>query len=441
MSKLLPEIAVLGCCMAEPKAYWQIAGTLTADDFTHRDRGRLFDEIARRARDGHLFDAVTIGSDRPELNGLAMDAMLSEGWRIANVSGYAERVAANSLLRRLRQAGAMIANLDEEDPYGTAQRILAACAPRNQGTVRHIREFAAEAVADLQERYDSAEEFTGLPTGIRELDEATGGFQSPDLIIVAARPSVGKTALALQAVAAIADKGKASLVFSLEMSGKQLANRFTSAYGLIDSVKLRQPKQMDVDDWDRWAVANEKISGLPIYIDETPGITVEALCARARQQVAELEGTDNELGAIVIDYLQLMALPKADTRAIAVGMVTGALKNLAKELNIPVICLSQLNREAEGVEPNMGHLRDSGSIEQDADVIIFIWRPSAKHHGFLELIIGKQRNGVLKKFAIQADYKYNRFYVTDKVPVGVTSDAVTSADAAWSQALGGNVDF
>src|ERR1700754_2602288 len=157
MSALLPEIAVLGCCMAEPKAYWQIAASLAPEDFTHGARAALFTEIAKRAKAGHLFDAVTIGTDRPELNDLAMDAFLAEGWRVSNVTGYAERVAANSLLRRLRQAGARIANIEDEDPYGQAQKILAACAPRNQGTVRHIREFAKEAVADLQSRYEATE--------------------------------------------------------------------------------------------------------------------------------------------------------------------------------------------------------------------------------------------------------------------------------------------
>lgn len=436
MSAILPEIAVLGCCMAEPKAYWQIAAMLSSDDFTHGARARLFDEIARRAKAGHLFDAVTIGSDRPELNDLAMDAMLAEGWRVGNVSGYAERVAATSLLRRLRQAGARIANLDDEDPYGQAQKILAACAPRNQGTMRHIREFAKEAVADLQSRYESTETLTGLPTGMPELDEATGGLQSSDLVVIAARPSVGKTALLLQIVRAMAEKGRATALFSLEMSGKQLTDRLTSAVGVIDGTLLRRPKAMDESDWSRWARGCEAISGLPIYIDDTPGIGLEAVGARARQLKAELDETDTPLGAIAIDYLQLMKKGKAENTTTAIGDITAGLKALAKELDVVVILLSQLNREAEGKEPSMAHLRDSGSIEQDADVILFLWRPNAKFRTYLELVIGKQRNGVTLKLGLQADYKYMTFSVTDKVPAGVTSDAITRADAAWGAALG-----
>lgn len=436
MSGILPEIAVLGCCMAEPKAYWQIAGSLTPDDFTNGARADLFHEIGRRAKAGHLFDAVTIGSDRPELNGLAMDAMLAEGWRVSNVVGYADRVAANSLLRRLRQAGARIANLDDEDPYGQAQRILAACAPRNQGTLRHIRDFTREAVADLQARYESTEALTGLPTGIDELDEATGGLQAPDLIVVAARPSVGKTALLLQVTRAVAKKGRALAIFSLEMSGKQLTDRLTSAEGVIDGTLLRRPKAMDESDWSRWARGCETVSGMPIYIDETPGVSVEAICARTRQLKAQLDETDTPLGAVAIDYLQLIKKGKAENVTTAIGDITASLKALAKELNIVVILLSQLNREAEGKEPNMSHLRDSGSIEQDADVILFLWRPNSKFWTFLELIIGKQRNGVTLKLALQADYKYMTFHVTDKIPAGVTSDATTRADAAWGAALG-----
>jgi len=436
MSKLLPELAVLGCCMADPKAYWQIAAMLTSDDFTHRQRGRLFDEIVRRAKSDVVFDAVTIGADRPDLNDLAMDAMLTEGWRVSNVAGYAERVASASLIRRLRQAGAMIANLDDEDPYGQAQKILAACAPRNQGTVRHIREYAKEAVSDLQERYESTEELTGLPTGIAELDEATGGLQAPDLVVIAARPSVGKTALLLQVVRSIATAGKATAIFSLEMSGKQLTDRLTSAVGVIDGTLLRRPKAMDESDWMRWAGACETISGWPIYIDDTPGVSVEAICARTRQLHAQLATTDTPLGAIAIDYLQLIKKGKAENTTSAIADITGALKNLAKELNIVVILLSQLNREAEGKEPTQAHLRDSGSIEQDADVILFLWRPNTKFWTFLELVIGKQRNGVTLKLALQADYKYMTFHVTDRIPAGVTSDAVTRADAAWGAAMG-----
>ncbi|NID15408.1 replicative DNA helicase [Luteibacter yeojuensis] len=436
MSAILPEIAVLGCCMAEPKAYWQIAASLAPEDFTHAARAALFAEIAARAKAGQLFDAVTIGTDRPELNDLAMDAMLAEGWRVSNVAGYAERVAAQSLVRRLRQAGARIANLDDEDPYGQAQKILAACAPRNQGTVRHIREFAKEAVADLQSRYEATEELTGLPTGIPELDEVTGGFQAPDLVVIAARPSVGKTAMLLQVVRSIATAGKATAVFSLEMSGKQLTDRLTSAVGVIDGTLLRRPKAMDESDWGRWARACEAISGMPIYIDDTAGVSVEAICARTRQLKAQLDETDTPLGAIAIDYLQLIKKGKAENTTTAIGDITAALKNLAKELNIVVILLSQLNREAEGKEPNMSHLRDSGSIEQDADVILFLWRPKPKFFTFIELIVGKQRNGVTIKLALQADYKYMTFHVTDKIPVGVSSDAVTRADAAWGAAMG-----
>lgn len=439
MSAILAETAVLGCCLTDPKAYWQIAATLRPEDFTSSLNARLFDEIVARGKAGHVFDAVTIGEERPDLRDVAMDAMLAEGWRVSNIAGYATRVAESSLLRRLKQAGARIAHLDGEDPYGQAQRILSAVAPRHQGTVRHVREYIAEAVADLQARYEASEELTGLPTGIPELDAAMGGLQAPDLIVIAARPSVGKTAFLLQlAYAAIEHRKRAALCFSLEMSGKQLTDRLTSAAGIIDGSLLRRPKGMDESDWHRWAGACERISKMPLYIDETPGIGLEALGARARQMQAELAGTETPLGLIAVDYLQLMKLDmaKGRTKSDAIGDITGGLKNLAKELGVPVIALSQLNRGAEDSEPTMASLRDSGAIESDADVIIFLHRPDKKHWTFIEGILAKQRNGVTLKLALQADYKYMRFSVTDQVPAGIKSDARTSAaNDAWTAAL------
>lgn len=423
------ELAVIGSCMTDPKAYWAIADVLTADDFADGRLHKIFQKIAERAPLGSAIDAVTLADEFPGLADFILTDCLQEGWRAGNVRGYAERVVSNAMTRRIRTAGQQIARLEGDDVLGQAQRILAACAPNVSSGVKHIKHFVKASSEDLMRKYSDDGTLTGLPSGIPELDEMTCGWQPTDLIILAARPSVGKTALALLFTMAAAQgkKNHNVLIFSLEMSGKQLADRALSNAGRLDGTRLRNPKTMEEEDWPRLTNAFAIVGELPIYICDEAGLTIDAICARARQQHAQ-----TPLSMIVLDYLTLIKMPKANTMAEAVQIVSGALKKLAKELGIPVFVLSQLNRDGEGQRPGMKNLRDSGAIEQDADVIMFLHRPNQQMRSFLELILEKQRNGPTGDIALEADMAHMTFRVATHIPEGVTSHARTSfADAAW----------
>jgi len=428
------ELAVVGSCMTDINSYWAIADVLSAEDFGDGRLHKLFEAIAERAPLGSACDAVTLADEFPALSDFILGDCLQEGWRSSNVRGYAERVVSNGMARRIRSAGQQIARLDGDDILGQAQRILAACAPQASSGVKHIRHFVKASSEDLMRKYSQAEELTGLTSGIPELDELTCGWQPSDLIVLAARPSVGKTALALAfaQAAARSKNSNAVMVFSLEMSGKQLADRAISSAGRLDGSALRNPKRMGEEDWPRLTNGIALVSDLPIYICDEAGLTIEQICARARQQHAQ-----TPLSLIVLDYLTMIKPPKANTTAEAIQIISRALKGLAKELNVAIIVLSQLNRDGEGQRPTMKTLRDSGAIEQDADVIMFLHRPNPEVRWFLELILEKQRNGPTGDLALQADMAHMRFSVASHIPEGVKSHAKTvMADAAWDDLEG-----
>lgn len=403
------EHAVLAACLCSAQAYWRVADILVPEDFTEGHLARLYALIRERARTDSAFDAVTIGEVAPSFRNTAMDLSVSEGWRLNSVRAYAELVVQNAQERRVHAAGAQIAHLRGPDALVDAQRILAACAPRHAGGVRHIREYLREATGELQRRVDAKEVLTGTPTGTTALDELTDGLQPGDLIVLAARPSVGKTAKALQMAIAAARHNIRSLVFSMEMSGVQLTDRIQAHIACVNATGLRRPQLLGEDDFRRLFNAGIEIHDLPILIDQTPALTVEAISARARQ----VHATDG-LGLIVIDYLTLITMPKAPTGAEAIQIVTGELKRLAKELNIPVLVLSQLNREANGRRPTLGELRGGGSIEQDADVVMFLWRPREEKKTELVLLLDKQRNGETGEIPLDADYAHMRFIQVDR---------------------------
>lgn len=398
------EEAILGVCLADSQCFWHIADLLTEKDFGHRQRGRLYAIMVERARKNEPFDPVTIADDYPELGDMAITLAQDEGWRRANVRAYAQRVIDNSIARRVKQAGSQIAQLEGEDVLGQAQQLLGACLPRHAGQVKHIREFVQGSIVELQRRVDSTEPLTGIATSIPDLDRATGGYQQGDLVIIGARPSVGKTAFVIQTLINASRNGKNCLFFSLEMTGQKVSNRILAHVAQVNASGMTQPKLFDQADWGALFKASTEIQELPLHIDETPALTIEALCARVRQQHAI-----KKLDMIAIDYLTQMTPPRAGTAADAWQIVTRALKSLAKELNIVVILLSQLNREGEGVKPHMGTLRDSGAIEQDADIIIFL-HPHGEH---VLLIIGKQREGERIDIPLIANRRHQRFTQDD----------------------------
>jgi replicative DNA helicase len=410
------EQAVLGGLMLAPGALDNVADRLAEDDFYRKDHRLIWRAINELANKGMPCDAVTLG-DWFESNGLA-EMVGGAGYLIelanstpsaANIAAYAEIVREKSVLRQLIDAGTSIT----EDGYRPEGKSVHEVLESAEQRVFHIAESGArgkkdsvsmrEAVKDafklLTERYQNRGQLTGVSTGFTDLDELTSGLQPSDLIIVAARPSMGKTAFALNIAetAALGSK-KAVVVFSMEMSSSQLAFRLISSVGRIHQQHLRNGT-LEEEDWPRVSNAIALLSDAKIFIDDTPSLSPVELRSRARRLHREHGG----LGLIVIDYLQLMQVPgrKNENRNNEIAEISRSLKGLAKELNVPVIALSQLNRSLEqraDKRPMMSDLRESGAIEQDADVIMFIYRDEyynkeSQDKGIAEIIIGKQRNG------------------------------------------------
>ena len=403
------EGALLGAVMLAPEAYWKVADVVVADDFASRDMRDLWAECARLIQRGEAADAVTLGERLPNLAQLTIDLATTTP-SAANARAYAELIAKRATERRVKAAGSRIANLTGDDLLGEAQRILGACVPRMLGTVRHVADFLRGSLKGIVERAESAGDITGVATGFASLDELTGGWQRTDLIIVGARPSVGKTAFALQSALQAASEKIPVLFVSLEMSGIQLADRALSHVGHVNALHIRNPKQMQDDEWSKITVAKTKLDEYTLRVDESIGVTVEAISARTRQMNSE-----ERLGLLVIDYLTYIQPPKAETVAEGIQHITRSLKALAKELQVPVMLLSQLNREGDD-EPTLRHLRSSGAIEQDADVVVFLHRPDKTNMGLIKAIVAKQRNGPLGEFFLSAQMDKMRFYPCEHVP-------------------------
>jgi len=408
------EQAVLGGLMLAPEAWDRVADKLVEDDFYRRDHRLIFRAIAELSNKGMPCDAVTLG-EWFESNGLAELAggsayvlqLANATPSAANILAYAEIVREKSVLRQLIDAGTEIAG-DGFQPEGrSTQEILesaeqkvfriAESGARGRKGFVAMRNAVKEAFQILHQRYENRGAVTGMPTGFTDLDEMTAGLQPADLIIVAARPSMGKTAFSLNMAeyAALKTK-KAVAVFSMEMSASQLAFRLISSMGRINQQHLRTG-DLQEEEWPRVTSAITLLSETRIFIDDTPALSPSELRARSRRLKRE-----HDLGLIVIDYLQLMQVPgNKENRATEISEISRSLKALAKELNVPVIALSQLNRSLEqrtDKRPVMADLRESGAIEQDADVIMFIYRDEyynqeSPDKGLAEIIIGKQRNG------------------------------------------------
>ncbi|MCC6596190.1 MAG: replicative DNA helicase [Rhodanobacteraceae bacterium] len=408
------EQAVLGGLMLSPEAWDRVADRIGVDDFYRKEHRVIYRAIEDLANKSMPCDAVTLG-DWFVANNLA-DQVGGASYVIelanstpsaANITAYADIVREKSVLRQLIDVGTEIAG-DAFVPDGRSSKELLEVAEQK---VFHIAEMGArgrqgfvpmrsavkEAFQLLHQRYENRGSVTGLPTGFIDLDEMTAGLQPSDLIIVAARPSMGKTALAVNMAEYAALKTrKAVAVFSMEMSASQLAFRLISSLGRINQ-QNRRTGDLAEDEWPRVTSAITLLQDAKIFIDDTPALSPGELRARARRLKRE-----HDLGLIVIDYLQLMQVPGTkENRATEISEISRGLKSLAKELNIPVIALSQLNRSLEqrtDKRPVMADLRESGAIEQDADVIMFIYRDDyynadGGEKGVAEIIIGKQRNG------------------------------------------------
>lgn len=404
------EASVIGACLLDSQAYWRVADIISADDFSTQTNHQIWDAIAELSRSGTAPDYVTVNASLPSVPVSSLMEIANNTPGSANVRGYAERVLQAATERRVRLAGQRIAKLVGPEALSEAQRIMAACQPRSISAVRSMRAFLKDSVALMKSRCDATEFLTGVPTSLEWLDEMTAGWQRGDLIILAARPSVGKTALAIQCAIHAAQSGHPIFFASLEQSGAQVAERATAYVSGVSMQHILQPKRVDEYEWPRLEAAHQGLSELPILIDETGALTVEAICARARQANA-----DKRLGLVLIDYLTQITPPRADKMADAIQVITRTLKALAKELSVPVILLSQLNRDGDD-RPILKNLRDSGAIEQDADVVVFLHRPNKDQRELIELIIAKQRNGPIDSTYLHAAMDKMRFLPTDETP-------------------------
>jgi replicative DNA helicase len=424
------EQAVLGGLMLDERAWERIADKLAEDDFYRKDHRLIFRAIGELSNKNMPCDAVTLG-EWFESNGLAelvggtsyVIQLANSTPSAANIAAYAEIVREKSILRQLIDAGTEIVG-DGFQPEGrSSQEILetaeqkvfhiAESGARGKKGFVQMRTAVKEAFQILHQRYESKGSVTGLATGFTDLDEMTAGLQPSDLIIVAARPSMGKTALAVNMAEHAALKSrKAVAIFSMEMSASQLAFRLISSLGRINQQHLRTG-DLQEEEWPRVTSAITLLSDAKIFIDDTPALSPAELRARARRLKRE-----HDVGLIVIDYLQLMQVPgNKENRATEISEISRSLKAMAKEMNIPVIALSQLNRSLEqrtDKRPVMSDLRESGAIEQDADVILFIYREEvydkeSPKKGSAELIIGKQRNGPIGTVNLTFLGQYTRF--------------------------------
>ena len=425
------ERAVLGGLMLDNSKWEEIGDRLEAGDFYRRDHQHIFAAITDHADRAAPFDVVTVGDwlkargELEEAGGLAYLISLSQDIpSAANVKAYGDIVAERAMLRALVRAGGDIAGAafttegrSLAEIIDEAERRVFEIAERGNRRGRGfkpIRSLLREAVDRLDQLQHSKSHITGVPTGLQDFDERTAGLQPGDLVIIAGRPSMGKTALAMNIAEHVAVGEKlATAIFSMEMPAVQLTMRMLSSLGRIDQGRLRTG-HLEEDEWPRVTSVIELMDGAPLYVDDSPGLSPTELRTRARR----LKREQSNLSLIVIDYLQLMQVPGTrENRATEISEISRALKGLAKELNVPIVALSQLNRSVEqrpNKRPVMSDLRESGSIEQDADVIVMLYRDeyyneNSADKGLAEIIITKQRNGPTGTFRAAFRERYTRF--------------------------------
>jgi replicative DNA helicase len=427
------EQSVIGGLLRDNAAWDRIADFMHADDFYRYDHRIIFEQLVRLINAGKpadvitVFEALSMLGKADDVGGLQyLNAMAQNTPSAANIRRYAEIVRDRGILRKLITVADEISGnafnpqgkevkemLDEAESKIFAIAEQGARGAQGWVAVQPLLTQVVERIDELYSR-DNQSEITGVPTGFIDLDRMTSGLQPGDLVIVAGRPSMGKTAFSINIGENVAiEAGLPVAVFSMEMGGTQLAMRMLGSVGQLDQHRLRTGRLND-EDWPRLTHAIQKMNDAQLYIDETPGLNPIELRARARR----LSRQCGKLGLIVVDYLQLMTGSKAgDNRTAEISEISRGLKGLAKELHCPVIALSQLNRSLEqrpNKRPIMSDLRESGAIEQDADVIIFLYRdevynPDSPDKGTAEIIIGKQRNGPIGAIRLTWIGQYTKF--------------------------------
>lgn len=421
------ETSVLGAVLLENEALNRVLEILKEDDFYRNAHRRIFSAILHLYEHSEPVDLITLSEvlkTRGELDDVGgveyLNSLVNGVPTAANISYYAKIIKEKALLRKLINRTTEIVSQSysisgEVDEFiDQAERtIFEISEDRVRPSFYPIKDLIKSSFKTIERLYEKRQLITGVPTGFQRLDELTSGLQPSDLIIIAGRPSMGKTALALNiAQNASVQAAIPAAIFSLEMSKEQLALRMLCSEAKVDAHRLRGGF-LSESDWPKLTRAAGSLSEAPLFIDDTPGLS--ALEMRAKTRRLKIE---HNLGLVIVDYLQLMrGRARADSREQEISDISRSLKALAKELSIPVIALSQLNRRVEergDKRPQLSDLRESGAIEQDADVILFLYREevynkSEENRGKAELIIGKQRNGPTDKVDLAFLDKYTRF--------------------------------
>ena len=441
------EQSMLGGLLLENSAYERVADVLTDDDFYRHEHKLIYRAISTLINENRPADIITVqevlerNDQLSHAGGFEYLLTLAQSTpSAANIRRYAEIVRERSIIRQLAEIGTEIAR-NAYNPQGkSAEQLLdeaenqvfqiaESTAKSKQGFLEmpDLLQQNIERIDALYQR-DNPNEVTGIATGFTDLDKITSGLQAGDLVIVAGRPSMGKTAFAMNIAEHVAISGKLPVaVFSMEMGGAQLVMRMLSSVGRLDQSVLKNGSLKD-EHWERLNEAVAKLTDAPIFIDETAGLSALELRARARRLARRF---NNRLGLIVIDYLQLMSgSGRSDNRASELGEISRSLKALAKELQVPVIALSQLSRTVEqrtDKRPMMSDLRESGAIEQDADLIMFMFRDEyytkeqSQFKGLAECIIGKHRNGPTGRVFLTFMGQFTRFENAAYIPEAATN--------------------
>ncbi|WP_096156188.1 MULTISPECIES: replicative DNA helicase [Bacillus] len=423
------EQAVIGAIFLEPASLTLASELLLPDDFYRAAHQKIYDAMLNLADKGEPIDLVTVSTELAnlkileEVGGVSYLSDIANAVpTAANIEYYAKIVEEKSILRRLIRTATHIAQegYSREDEVAgllneAEKQILEVSQRKNAGVFQNIKDVLVKTYDNIETLHNRKGDITGIPTGFTELDRMTAGFQRNDLIIVAARPSVGKTAFALNIAQNVGVKAKENVaIFSLEMGAEQLVMRMLCAEGNINAQNLRTG-QLTSEDWGKLTMAMGSLSNSGIFIDDTPGIRVSEIRSKCRRLKQE-----SGLGMILIDYLQLIqgsGRGGGENRQQEVSEISRSLKALARELKVPVIALSQLSRGVEQRQdkrPMMSDIRESGSIEQDADIVAFLYRDDyydkeSENKNIIEIIIAKQRNGPVGTVSLAFVKEYNKF--------------------------------
>jgi len=423
------EQSILGGILIENEAINRVTEILDADDFYRDGHRKIFNALINLSERDEPADLITLTNELQKLDQLDsiggasyLASLIDSVPTAANIQYYARIVKEKAILRKLIQTSTEIITQSYEDRgdvegfLDEAERsIFEISEKRVRPSFYPIREIVKESFATIEKLFKKKEAVTGVPSGFQELDRMTAGFQPSDLIIIAGRPSMGKTAFCLDVAEYAAIDNKIPVaIFSLEMSKEQLVIRMLCSQAHVEGTRLRTG-YLNESDWPKLTIAAGSLSESPIYIDDTAALSVLELRAKARRLKS-----DHGLGMVIVDYLQLMkGRARVESRQQEISEISRSLKALAKELNIPVIAVSQLSRKTEertGNRPQLSDLRESGAIEQDADLILFIYRDEVynrsednPNRGKAEVIIGKQRNGPIGKIDLAFLDKFTTF--------------------------------